>query len=85
MTKNFIKNYLNKVKKISDIISIEEINTLALSIVKVRKNNGRIFFLGIGGSPGNCSHAVNDFRKICKIESYTPTDNVSELTAKIND
>ena len=85
MTKNFIKNYLNKVKKISDIISIEEINTLALSIVKVRKNNGRIFFLGIGGSAGNCSHAVNDFRKICKIESYTPTDNVSELTARIND
>ena len=85
MTKNFIKNYLNKVKKISDIISIEEINTLALSIVKVRKNNGWIFFLGIGGSAGNCSHAVNDFRKICKIESYTPTDNVSELTARIND
>tara|TARA_Y100000590_G_scaffold15342_2_gene18417 strand:- start:802 stop:1392 length:591 start_codon:yes stop_codon:yes gene_type:complete len=85
MTKNFIKNYLNKVKEISDIISIEEINTLALSIFKVRKNNGRIFFLGIGGSAGNCSHAVNDFRKICKIESYTPIDNVSELTARIND
>ena len=85
MTKNFIKNYLYKVKEISDIISIEEINTLALSIVKVRKNNGRIFFLGIGGSAGNCSHAVNDFRKICKIESYTPIDNVSELTARIND
>ena len=85
MTKNFIKNYLNKVKKISDIISIEEINTLALSIVKVRKNNGRIFFLGIGGSAGNCSHAVNDFRKIIGVESYSPADNVSELTARTND
>ena len=52
---------------------------------KTKKNNGRVFFIGVGGSAGNCSHAVNDFRKLCKIESYTPVDNVSELTARIND
>ena len=61
------------------------INTIVESLVQVKKNNGRIFFLGVGGSAGNCSHAVNDFRKIVGIESYAPTDNVSELTARTND
>ena len=56
---------------------IENINNI--------KKNGRIFFLGVGGSAGNCSHAVNDFRKLCNIECYSPIDNVSELTARIND
>ena len=51
----------------------------------LKKKKGRVFFLGVGGSAGNCSHAVNDFRKICNIECYAPTDNVSELTARIND
>ena len=54
-------------------------------LVKVKTDGGRIFFLGVGGSAGNCSHAVNDFRKIAGIESYAPTDNVSELTARTND
>ena len=54
-------------------------------VAKVKKNNGRLFFLGVGGSAGNCSHAVNDFRKIAGIECYAPTDNVSELTARTND
>ena len=54
-------------------------------LVDVRIANGRLFFLGVGGSAANCSHAVNDFRKICGIEAYTPTDNVSELTARTND
>jgi len=63
-------------KKIENIVDI---------ISKVRKEKGRIFFLGVGGSAANCSHAVNDFRKIIGVESYTPTDNVSELTARIND
>ena len=54
-------------------------------ILNVRKEKGRIFFLGVGGSASNCSHAVNDFRKIIGIESYAPTDNVSELTARTND
>lgn len=54
-------------------------------ISEVKKNDGRIFFLGVGGSAGNASHAVNDFRKIAGIECYSPTDNVSELTARVND
>ena len=54
-------------------------------IKKIKQKKGRIFFLGVGGSAGNCSHAVNDFRKLCNIECYTPLDNVSELTARIND
>ena len=55
------------------------------TLVLIRKNKGRLFFLGVGGSAANSSHAVNDFRKLCNIESYAPTDNVSELTARIND
>jgi len=54
-------------------------------ISNIREKKGRLFFLGVGGSAGNASHAVNDFRKIAGIESYAPTDNVSELTARIND
>ena len=54
-------------------------------MLKVKKAKGRIFFLGVGGSAANCSHAVNDFRKLCNIESYTPTDNAAELTARTND
>ena len=65
-----------------DVASIEKVADL-LAIVKAE--GGRIFFLGVGGSAGNCSHAVNDFRKIVGIESYAPTDNVSELTARTND
>jgi len=81
----FTKNYFQNVAKIANTINIKEINNLVIELSKVKKKNGRIFFLGVGGSAGNCSHAVNDFRKLCNIESYTPTDNVSELTARIND
>ena len=80
-----IENYFEQVKSISDLINKSEISELAESLLKIRKNEGRLFFLGVGGSAGNCSHAVNDFRKLCGIESYAPTDNVSELTARIND
>ncbi len=69
------------IKKI-DITAIEKVADL---LCEIKKNQGRIFFLGVGGSAGNCSHAVNDFRKIVEIESYAPTDNVSELTARTND
>lgn len=65
-----------------DITSIEKVVDL---LAKVKIDQGRIFFLGVGGSAGNCSHAVNDFRKIVEIKSYAPTDNVSELTARTND
>jgi D-sedoheptulose 7-phosphate isomerase len=82
---NFFKDFFLGVSLISTIIDIEELNKLVKEIKKIKNKKGRIFFLGVGGSAGNCSHAVNDFRKICGIESYTPLDNVSELTARIND
>jgi D-sedoheptulose 7-phosphate isomerase len=63
----------------------QEVEDLADLIAEIRRDGGRLFFLGVGGSAGNCSHAVNDFRKIVGIESYAPTDNVSELTARTND
>ena len=81
----FTENYFKNVAKIAEAINIKEIDNLVFELSKVKKKGGRIFFLGVGGSAGNCSHAVNDFRKLCNIESYTPTDNVSELTARIND
>ncbi len=80
-----IESYFEQVKSISELINKSEISELAEALLKIRKNDGRLFFLGVGGSAGNCSHAVNDFRKLCGIESYAPTDNVSELTARIND
>ena len=80
-----IKNYFSQVNLVSNKIDKNQINRLVKILVKIRRRKGRIFFLGVGGSAGNCSHAVNDFRKICEIECYAPTDNVSELTARIND
>lgn len=82
---SFAEKYLKEAAEIIDKIDINSIEKLALIISNVKKNNARIFFLGVGGSAGNCSHAVNDFRKITLIESYAPTDNVSELTARVND
>jgi len=66
-------------------IDIEKIELIALGLAKVRNDGGRLFVVGVGGSAGNASHAVNDFRKLCGIEAYAPTDNVSELTARTND
>lgn len=82
---NYINNYLGGVKKVIDKLSIKEIDQTINFLFEVKKHNGRLFILGVGGSAANCSHAVNDFRKICNIESYTPVDNVSELTARTND
>lgn len=65
-----------------DLVAVEE---LAAQLVALRERGGRLFLLGVGGSAGNCSHAVNDFRKLCGIEAYSPVDNVSELTARTND
>ena len=81
----FIKKYFNEVAQISKELDYKKINTLVTFLVKLRERKGRLFFLGVGGSAGNCSHAVNDFRKLCDIECYAPTDNVSELTARTND
>lgn len=82
---NHINNYFSEVSEIAFLIDKKKINELVIQIQNLKKRKGRIFFLGVGGSAGNASHAVNDFRKLCGIESYTPTDNVSELTARIND
>ena len=79
------KNYLNEVIEIVNKISVKKVENIVKIISTVKEENGRIFFLGVGGSAANCSHAVNDFRKIVGIESYAPTDNVSELTARTND
>ena len=81
----FIDDYFRKISLISNKIISEEIDDLINQLVLLKKRKGRLFFLGVGGSAGNASHAVNDFRKLCNIESYSPTDNVSELTARIND
>ncbi len=66
-------------------IDTEAIESMAELLARIKSEGGRLFFLGVGGSAGNCSHAVNDFRKIVGLESYAPTDNVSELTARTND
>jgi D-sedoheptulose 7-phosphate isomerase len=81
----YINQYLLEVEEIAKKIDKIEINKVVERLVKLKKEKGRLFFLGVGGSAGNCSHAVNDFRKIAQIESYTPVDNVSELTARTND
>jgi len=82
---NFIKQHLIESQKIIDKIDPKDILGMVSGLKDIKEKQGRIFFLGVGGSAGNCSHAVNDFRKILSIESYCPTDNVSELTARIND
>ena len=82
---NFITKYLDQVKKIIDQIDKEQIKKMIQLIVETRNKEGRVFLLGVGGSAANCSHAVNDFRKLVNIEAYTPVDNVSELTARTND
>lgn len=81
----FIRNYLNEVEQICKKLDILKINKIIDIINVIKQKKGRIFFIGVGGSAGNCSHAVNDFRKLANIECYSPTDNVSELTARIND
>ena len=71
--------------EISRSIDTDKIEALIAELVALRERQGRLFVLGVGGSAGNASHAVNDFRKLCGIEAYAPTDNVSELTARTND
>ena len=85
MKKKYVERYLEEVAKIAKTIDKNKINKVINRLVKLRKENGRIFFIGVGGSASNCSHAVNDFRKIAQIDSYTPVDNVAELTARTND
>jgi D-sedoheptulose 7-phosphate isomerase len=82
---SYARQHLNEAADIISKIDASSIERMADLLAALKSNGGRIFFLGVGGGAGNCSHAVNDFRKIVGIESYAPTDNVSELTARTND
>jgi D-sedoheptulose 7-phosphate isomerase len=82
---SYARQHLSEAMEIIQKIDTGAIENMADLLAGVKAEGGRIFFLGVGGSAGNCSHAVNDFRKIVGIESYAPTDNVSELTARAND
>jgi len=82
---SYSRKHLDETIAIAQLINEEQVEKMADILAEVRANEGRLFFLGVGGSAGNAGHAVNDFRKIVGIESYAPTDNVSELTARTND
>ena len=82
---SYARQHLDEARRILDLIDVDAIEKMAELLAAVRARGGRLFFLGVGGSAGNCSHAVNDFRKIAGFEAYAPTDNVSELTARTND
>jgi D-sedoheptulose 7-phosphate isomerase len=81
----YVETYLDEAAEISRQLSRSDISRIVEELIVLRRDGGRLFILGVGGSAANASHAVNDFRKIANIESYTPADNVSELTARIND
>jgi D-sedoheptulose 7-phosphate isomerase len=80
-----VSSYFIQVGEIARRIDLARIEALADALVALRDRGGRLFLLGVGGSAANCSHAVNDFRKLCGIEAYAPTDNAAELTARTND
>ena len=82
---SFTKKFLQEVVKIAQRLDYNKIDKMAQYLSHLRKNKGRVFFIGVGGSAANCSHAVNDFRKICEIDTYSPIDNISEMTARTND
>lgn len=82
---NYIDTYIQGIITVIDRLDRKETQAVIRQLVRLKRRKGRLFLLGIGGSAANCSHAVNDFRKICGIEAYTPVDNVSELTARAND
>lgn len=81
----YIESYLRECKQIIDQIDQRQIESISIILQKIQKSGGRVFVLGVGGSAANASHFVNDLRKICGIEAYAPTDNISELTARTND
>ncbi len=81
----YIKQYINELHQVANGLNVDAIERMVQLLTDLRESGGRLFFLGVGGGAGNATHAVNDFRKICGIESYTPIDNVSELSARIND
>ncbi len=82
---SYILSYIDEAKRILSSLDVATLDRMVRLLVELRDRGGRLFFLGVGGSAANASHAVNDFRKIAGIEAYTPADNVSELTARAND
>jgi len=82
---SFAESFLEESRQILAALDVVAIEQIASGLAAIRERRGRLFILGVGGSAGHASHAVNDFRKICGIEAYAPTDNVSELTARTND
>ncbi|MGH9248664.1 MAG: SIS domain-containing protein [Acidimicrobiales bacterium] len=82
---SFTETYLAETQRIVSGLDAASVEALAHDLAAVRERGGRLFVLGVGGSAGHAGHAVNDFRKLCGIEAYAPTDNVSELTARVND
>jgi len=82
---SFTRDYLDEAAAVAAALPADTIDAIVDGLAAVRERGGRLFILGVGGGAGHASHAVNDFRKLCHLESYAPTDNVSELTARIND
>lgn len=82
---SYTQQHLKEAAEILGKFDVDAIERVAMLLANTRARGGRLFLLGVGGSAANCSHAVNDFRKICGFEAYAPTDNVSELTARTND
>ena len=85
MKHNHKKEFFSNIEYANKNLNLSNIDKFAKILLETRKKNVSLFIIGVGGSAANSSHAVNDFRKLCNIEAYTPTDNVSELTARIND
>src|SRR5207253_4239485 len=85
MSVESLRAYFREVGSVAQQLDISLIDRIVERLVDLRTESGRLFLCGVGGSAGNCSHAVNDFRKLCGIDAYTPVDNVSELTARTND
>lgn len=85
MTNSWLAAYFRETVEIAQQIDLDAIDSIVTRLVRLRSERGRLFLCGVGGSAGNCSHAVNDFRKLAGIDASTPVDNVSELTARIND
>jgi D-sedoheptulose 7-phosphate isomerase len=82
---SFVEGHLRETAEVVSKLDVGQVEALVRQLADLKSRGGRLFLLGVGGSAGNCSHAVNDFRKLAGIESYAPTDNVSELTARTND
>jgi D-sedoheptulose 7-phosphate isomerase len=81
----YADQYLDETRRILSVLDVQVIETMVTLLATMRGRGGRLFLIGVGGSAANASHAVNDFRKIARLEAYTPTDNVAEITARTND